>query len=142
MRAVARGRLPINVLAAAMSLLLCSCQSEPLAFEGNPMPVAQVSTFMKVLTPRSDYDTPPQFVHGFAPFSPALYSRVRHWGYAVLEFNVETDGSTSHIRIVAARAPAFGQEAARAVEKWQFTPARENGQPVVARVRLPFTFRV
>ncbi|PYJ48918.1 MAG: hypothetical protein DME85_01340 [Verrucomicrobia bacterium] len=28
-----------------------------------------------------------------------------------------------------------------AVQDWQFTPARKNGQPVVVRMRMPFTFR-
>jgi len=142
MSAVLRDRLSIKVIGAVISLLLCGCASEPLAFEGNPMPADQVRTFMKVLTLGGDYDTRPELLHGYAPFYPAQYARVRHWGYAVLEFNVEADGSTSHLRIVAARALAFGQEAALAVEKWQFSPARKNGQPVAVRVRLPFTFRV
>jgi TonB family protein len=132
----------MKAIGAALSLCLSGCQSEPLAFEGNPMPADQVRAFMQVLTPRSDYDTPPELVRGYAPFYPARYARVRHWGYAVLEFSVEPDGSASRIRIVAARALAFGQEAALAVEKWQFTPARKNGQPVRVHVRLPFTFRV
>jgi TonB family protein len=142
MFAVDRNKLLIKAIGATISLLLCGCQSERLAFEGNPMPVDQVRTFMKVLTPRSGYDTPPELVHGYAPFYPARYARTRHLGYAVLEFNIRPDGSTSETRIVAASALAFGQEAALAVAKWRFTPARKNGQPVGVRVRLPFTFRV
>ncbi|HET9418691.1 MAG TPA: energy transducer TonB [Chthoniobacterales bacterium] len=142
MIAVSRARLSIKPIGAALSLLLCGCASERLAFEGNPMPADQVRTFMQVLTPRREYDTPPQFVHGYAPRYPVQYARTQHWGYALLEFNIEPDGSTSQIRIVAARALAFGQEAALAVEQWKFTPARKNGQPVGVRVRLPFTFRV
>lgn len=106
------------------------------------MPADQVRTFMQVLTPQSEYDTPPEFVHGYAPFYPPRYLRTRHLGYAVLEFNIAPDGSTSQTRIVAANALAFGQEAALTVAKWQFRPARKNGQPVAVRVRLPFTFRV
>jgi TonB family protein len=141
MLALARNKLSIKAVTAASSLMLCACASEPLAFEGNPMPADQVRTFMQVLTPKSEYDTPPQLEHGYAPRYPPQYLKTRHWGYALLEFNIEPDGSTSRIRMVSARALAFAQEAALAVEKWNFTPARKNGQPIAVRVRLPFTFR-
>jgi TonB family protein len=134
--------LSIKEIAVALSFIVCGCQTAPLAFEGNPMPADQVRTFMKVVTSRDDYDTAPELVRGYAPFSPLRYASVRQWGYALLEFDVEPDGATSHIRIVAARALAFGEAAVRAVEQWQFRPARKSGQPVPVRVRLPFTFRV
>ncbi|HYY14911.1 MAG TPA: energy transducer TonB [Chthoniobacterales bacterium] len=143
MFAVGWNKLSTKALTAASSLMLCACASrEPVAFEGNPMPADQVSTFMQVLTSKSEYDIPPQLAHGYAPRYPPQYAKTRHWGYALLEFNIEPDGSTSGIRMISARALAFAQEAALAVERWQFTPARKNGQPVAVRVRLPFTFRV
>jgi TonB family protein len=142
MFAVLPERLSIKASGVAVSLLLCACATKPPAFEGNPMPEDQVSAFMQILTQRSDYDAPPKFAHGYAPFFPAQYAKTRHWGYAALEFNIRPDGSTDEIRVVAARAPAFAQEAALAVYQWQFKPARKNGQPVQVRVRLPFTFRI
>jgi TonB family protein len=112
-----------------------------MAFEGNPMPENQVTSFMQVITPRSAYDTPPKFLQGYAPFYPNALAGTRIWGYAALDFNIGPDGSTSDIRLIAARGFDFGQEAALAVYKWHFAPARKNGQPVRVRVRLPFTFR-
>jgi TonB family protein len=112
-----------------------------MAFVGDPMPESQVTTFMQVITPRSAYDAPPKFLHGYAPFFPPRLAGKGYWGYAALDFNIETDGSTSDIRMIAARGYDFAQEAAYAVGKWRFLPAQKNGQPVRVRVQLPFTFR-
>jgi periplasmic protein TonB len=112
-----------------------------LATEGSPMPETQVSTFIRTLTLSSAYDTPPRFLNGYAPFFPEAEAKRRQWGYAVVEFNVAADGTTSDIRAVLATAYPFAEEAMLAVQKWRFAPARKHGQPVLVRMRLPFTFR-
>jgi TonB family protein len=106
------------------------------------MPREQVEGFMKVVSPASDYDTPPKFVRGFAPFFPVAAAREGHLGFAELDFAIGSDGSTSDIRLVKATALDFARQAAIAVQKWKFTPAMKNGRPVGVRVRLPFTFVV
>ena len=135
----------INRGFAALSLitplLLCDCSSPNLATEGNPMPEKQVAAYMTSVTPSSAYDTPPKFLKGYAPFFPSREARTRHWGYAVVEFNVTADGTTSDVRPVLATAYSFAKEATIAVRNWQFAPARKHGQPVVVRMRIPFTFR-
>jgi TonB family protein len=128
-------------LALLTTLLLCDCSSPNLAIEGNPMPEKQVAAYITSVTPSSVYDTPPKFLKGYAPFFPATEAKRRHWGYALVEFNVTTDGTTSDIRPVTATAYSFAKKAMDAVQTWQFTPARKNGQPVVVRMRIPFTFR-
>ena len=125
----------------AATLLLCDCSSPNLAFEGNPMPKKQVATYMTSVTPSSAYDTPPKFLKGYAPLFPATESKRRQWGYALVEFSVTAEGATSDIRLITATAYSFAEEAMYAVQNWRFTPARKHGQPVVVRMRLPFTFR-
>jgi TonB family protein len=136
---------PINRGLAALSLtttlFLCDCSSPNLATEGNPMPEKQVAAYMTPVTPSSAYDTPPKFLKGYAPFFPSREARTRHWGYAVVEFNVTADGTTSDVSPVLATAYSFAKEATIAVQNWQFAPARKHGQPVVVRMRVPFTFR-
>ncbi len=105
------------------------------------MPETQVATFIQTLTPSSAYDRPPRFLNGYAPFFPATEAKRRQWGYAVVEFNVTADGTTSDIRAVLATAYPFAEEAMLAVQKWRFAPARKHGWPVPVRMRLPFTFR-
>ena len=130
----------IKRICLVIALVSCSCTTE-IPFEGDPMPPAQVATYMKVVTPASEYDTPPKFLHGFAPFFPERLAGKGHWGYAELDFDIQTDGSTNDVRLVEATAYDFGRAAARAVQRWKFAPAVKNGRPVRVHVRLPFTFR-
>jgi len=96
---------------------------------------------MTSVTTSSAYDTPPKFLKGYAPFFPGTESKRRHWGYAVVEFSVTADGATSDIRPITATAYLFAKEAMYAVQTWRFDPARKHDQPVVVRIRIPFTFR-
>jgi len=105
------------------------------------MPEKQVVAYMTSITPSSAYDTAPKFLKGYAPFFPSREAKTRHWGYAVVDFNVTADGTTSDVRPALATAYSFAKEAMIAVQNWQFAPARKHGQPVVVRMRLPFTFR-
>lgn len=134
-------RRDLVTLCLVTTLLPLSCSSPRLATEGDPMPETQVATFGQTLTPSSAYDTPPRFLNGYAPFFPATEAKTRQWGYAVVEFNVTADGTTSDIRAVLATAYPFAEEAMLAVQKWRFSPARKHGQPVPVRMQLPFTFR-
>ena len=128
-------------LSLITTLLLCDCSSPNLATEGNPMPEKQVVAYMTSITPSSAYDTAPKFLKGYAPFFPSREAKTRHWGYAVVDFNVTADGTTSDVRPALATAYSFAKEAMIAVQNWQFAPARKHGQPVVVRMRIPFTFR-
>ena len=134
-------RLDLATLCLETTLLVCGCSSPRLATEGSPMPETQVATFIQTLTPSSAYDRPPRFLNGYAPFFPETEAKSRRWGYAVVEFNVTADGTTSDIRAVLATAYPFAEEAMLAVQKWRFAPARKHGWPVPVRMRLPFTFR-
>jgi TonB family protein len=129
------------VLSLITMLLLCDCSSPNLAIEGNEMPEKQVATYITSVTPSRAYDTPPKFLKGYAPFFPATEAKRRHWGYALVEFSVTTDGTTTDIRAITATAYSFAEKAMKAVQNWRFAPARKNGQPVVIRMRMPFTFR-
>ena len=129
---------PIPVLVFALLLSGCTTQ---LPFGGEPMPATQVATFMKVVSPASAYDQPPKFLGGRAPMSPVALSRKGYWGYAEIEFTIQTDGSTGEFKFMNATALEFARAAGLAVQKWKFAPARKNGQPVPVRARIPFTFR-
>ena len=131
----------VAALSLITTLVFCDCSSPNLAIESNPMPEKQVATYMTSVTPSSAYDTPAKFLKGYAPFFPTTEAKRRHWGYALIEFSVTADGATSDIRAITATAYSFAEEAIYAVQDWRFAPARKHGQPVVVRMRLPFTFR-
>lgn len=44
-------------------------------------------------------------------------------------------------RMVSASAPAFGYAAVQTVATWRFEPPTSGGKPVMARARVPFTFK-
>src|SRR4051812_31459739 len=131
----------LSAVSLMIAAVLCSCASPRMAFEGNPMPEQQVATFLQILSPKSHYDTPPKFKRGYSPFFPDAESMKRQWGYAMAEFTIRTDGQLDDIKITAATAVSFAQEAGMAVQDWRFTPAQKNGAAVPVRARIPFTFR-
>jgi TonB family protein len=112
-----------------------------MAFEGNPMPEEQVAGFLQIISPKSAYDTPPKFKRGYAPYFPEAEAMKRQWGYAMAEFTITPQGQTDDIKIIAATALGFAQEAFNVVYDWRFTPAQKNGAAVPVRARIPFTFR-
>src|SRR5438552_4252453 len=89
-------------LSLVTTLLLCDCSSPNLAIEGNPMPEKQVAAYITSVTPSSAYDMAPKFLKGYAPFFPATEAKRRHWGYALVEFSVTTDGTSGDIEPVTA----------------------------------------
>jgi periplasmic protein TonB len=105
------------------------------------MPADQVASYLQVLTPSAAYDTLPKFTQGYAPFYPLEEEQRNETGYALVEFEVLTDGTTRDIRGIRATSYACVKEAISAVRDWRFKPARKNGNPVPVRVRLPFTFQ-
>jgi TonB family protein len=135
-------RCVIKPVCLVVGFILCGCTPAHMAFEGNPMPEEQVTTFLKVVSPKSAYDTPPKFKRGYAPFFPEQEARKRQWGYAMAEFTVTPEGETDNIRIIAATAISFAQEAGITLQDWRFIPAQKNGRPVAVTVRIPFTFRL
>ena len=62
-------------------------------------------------------------------------------GYVVLEFTVDVEGETTDIQVVEAQPRGvFEREARRAVSRWRFQPALNNGQPIPQRLRQRLNF--
>src|SRR5260370_6854878 len=97
---------------------------------------------MTSVTLSSAYDTPPNFLKGYAPFFPATESKTRHWGYAVVEFSVTADGATSDIRPITATAYSFAEESMYAVQNSRFAPPGKHGQPHAFPFLLPFPYHI
>jgi TonB family protein len=61
-------------------------------------------------------------------------------GKAVSECLVDQKGHARLPRVVSATDPAFGYAAVQAANAWWFAPPKQDGRPVVTRVRIPFAF--
>jgi protein TonB len=64
-------------------------------------------------------------------------------GRVLLEVAVDADGRAVAVRVAESSGHRLLDEAAlRAVRDWRFTPARQDGRAVAAKVRVPVTFRL
>jgi hypothetical protein len=79
---------------------------------------------------------------GGAVSAPTLIHVVNMPGLAhmdsglVLKLWVETDGVPSHIRVLQGGDPAQNDKIIAAVSQYRFTPATENGKPVLVEMNL------
>jgi TonB family protein len=84
--------------------------------------------------PRPISQRPPRF--------PDTMVGLRDSGSALIDFIIDSDGHARLPRVVEATDPAFGYAAAQAVSTWFFEPPRAHGDPVTARLRMPFEFHL
>ena len=57
-----------------------------------------------------------------------------------LAVTVEVDGRVGAVRVLASGGPEFDAAATTAARQWRFDPARRDGAPVAATIRVPFAF--
>ena len=63
-------------------------------------------------------------------------------GTVVLEFVINELGHVEDVLVVSSTHPEFNQPAIEAVSKWQFKPAKKNGQPVKVRASQTIEFNL
>jgi TonB family protein len=85
--------------------------------------------------------------HPFAGFSPnpeytdtARTAKLQ--GAVVLSFTVGTDGRPSNIHVEKSLGMGLDEKAVEALSKWRFDPAREDGNPVTADIKVEMDFRI
>lgn len=125
---IAKPRLQVLPPAAAEA-----SSGEPAAAAGAPPAVNN--------TAPAAGDRPVQPLSMAPPEYPREALRRREEGYVVLEFTIGTDGRTRDIEVVDSEPRhTFEQEARRAVSRWTFEPAIEDGRPVAQRIRHTVEF--
>lgn len=63
-------------------------------------------------------------------------------GILELEFTVETDGSVSNVEVVESLHPLCDSAAVAGVRSVEFVPAKQGGDPIPVRMKLPVRFRL
>ena len=84
---------------------------------------------------------PPTLVKRATPDYPAGAAFADVTGEVWLDARVEVDGRVSKVRIVRSIVP-LDTAAERAAKKFEFRPARKDGQPVPAIVRIVMEFNI
>ena len=130
---------------------------EQMDNEASPTRVMGANSTIDLRSPKADdvldkVDEIPQFPGGFAGLMQYLSSSIRYpedakesgtQGSVIVSFIVEKDGSISNARVKNPTYPSLDEEALRlisAMPKW--TPGKQNGEAVRAKLSLPVTFRL
>lgn len=82
-----------------------------------------------------------QPIHSPQPDYPARAMRNGESGEVVVQVEIDTGGRPTRVDVVqSSRSRDLDRAAVRAVQRWQFSPAIRNGQPVSSRVLVPIQF--
>jgi len=91
----------------------------------------------------SEIDQAPQPTMRLKPLYPAAARMRGLTGAVVLEFTVDTDGTTRDIAVLESEPPdVFDAAAVRAVTRWRFRPGRRQDVAVAVRVRQRVAFEL
>jgi len=75
-----------------------------------------------------------------APEYPLALRRAGVAGHAIVEIDIDANGTVHNAVAVESDDPGFSAAAIAAVSRWQFAPARKDGRPVADHQSIPFTF--
>jgi TonB family protein len=84
--------------------------------------------------------TPPKRVKGSSPRYPEAAARDNAQGTVLLECLITEAGAVRGCRVTHSVHPAADREAARAIQRWKYEPARVMGRPrgIIAEFRMIF----
>lgn len=85
---------------------------------------------------------PPEVVERRDASYPARAIAERLEGVTTLLVTVEVDGSVGDVEVAESAGEVLDAEAVQTVRTWTFRPARRNGAPVRAKIRVPFEFQL
>lgn len=106
-----------------------------------PLPEADMPTITDESYKQPKLDRQPRGRKIATPDYPEALQRQGIGGIVKLSFYVNTDGSTSEIRIVSSPHPGLERAAIDAILESTFHPGRADRKNVRTHVRLPITFR-
>jgi TonB family protein len=78
--------------------------------------------------------------HSVAATYPPAALAARLEAHVDLGVTVEVDGSAGNVEVLLSGGAEFDAAAVEAMRQWRFSPATRDGQPVAARIRVPFDF--
>ena len=78
----------------------------------------------------------PKLLHASEPNFNNVAHNFKYSGEVFLNFHVETDGTVSHLSIVHPLGLGLDERVLAAVQHYVFSPAKENGRPVVVELNI------
>lgn len=90
--------------------------------------------------PESDNGPKPKLKQAVQPVYPEKMWLDHQVGGAIFELVVDKEGKLTRVTPLRASHPEFQAAAQEALEKWEFSPAKDGDTPVESRVRLAIVF--
>jgi TonB family protein len=87
-----------------------------------------------VSPPHADYTPDPEYAD--------IARTLRYQGTVVLWLILSKDGRPTHIRVQRALGLGLDDMAVAAVERWKFTPAKKDGEPVPVMINVEVNFKL
>jgi TonB family protein len=84
----------------------------------------------------------PKVLKAFDPEFTPVARKLHYSGSVELYLIVERDGSISHVSIVKPAGLGLDEEAVASVEKYQFAPATQDGNPVAVDLYIDVNFQI
>jgi len=130
-----------RLFAAALLLIVCAMKPAVLLSQDNPTKET-----------KETYDGEPlcgnhQGVHPRAIYQPTpdydeKARKKKIEGMVTLSALVTKEGQTADIKVVKSLTPGLDQQAIKAVSRWRFEPAAQNGQPCPMRIAVQVSFKL
>jgi protein TonB len=137
MKAAGVGLLNATPIFCLLALSLAGCAH--LSFQDRAR--TPLKPMVSVVRKETDaFDTPPRVLEGNRPEYPEPEGERRQKGFVSIICTINAQGQLTEFEIESATDPAFAYEAARAIAKWKFAPAKKNGHPVAGKLRVPMHF--
>lgn len=84
----------------------------------------------------------PRFVRKVLPRYPRFARELGKEGTVLLLVTIDELGHLVDVKVVQGAGSGFDEEALQAVKKSTFSPAKQNGKPVLCKARLPILFQL
>ncbi len=86
--------------------------------------------------------TPPHMTYSPEPEFSDLARKKKFQGTCLLELVVGADGKPRDVRVTRPLGLGLDEQAVKAVKKWEFEPARKDGQPIAVKMHIEVSFRL
>ncbi|MEZ4374304.1 MAG: TonB family protein [Polyangiaceae bacterium] len=106
------------------------------------LPVCGILALTSVASAQPADVRPPEVVERVDADYPKAELDAKHEGQVVLFVTVGTDGLVMDAVIEKSAGDELDKAALDAIKRWRFKPATRGGQPIAAKIRVPFDFKL
>jgi TonB family protein len=92
--------------------------------------------------PNPRHITAPRLLHSAEPEFNSTARLLKYSGTSLVNLYVEPDGTASHLSVVRALGLGLDEHALAAVQQYTFSPAMEDGKPVLVELNAEVNFQI